>query len=181
MKTVATISTPVNIRNGAVYRSHNHGPTSNPAVHPQHRRLRGPALKHAKALIEAGLVEPVRLEPIIGCCVMAVALWAHTLLGTAHLILQCHRRQQHNLSHLRKQFWRHWSYLGGQALSRTPNLPLRTGSLGQVLAYQVCYLAQDILHRAIAPMMGLVVLREGICRCLGHSIHSFSSYFWYII
>lgn len=42
-------------RSGVLYRTHNHGPTSNPAVHHQHRRLRGPALKHAKALIAAGL------------------------------------------------------------------------------------------------------------------------------
>jgi hypothetical protein len=42
-------------RGGVEFRIHNHGPTLNPAVHHQHRRLRGLALEHAKALIAAGL------------------------------------------------------------------------------------------------------------------------------
>jgi hypothetical protein len=42
-------------RDGVVYQTHNHGPTVNPAVHHQHRRLRGLALKHVKALIAARL------------------------------------------------------------------------------------------------------------------------------
>jgi hypothetical protein len=42
-------------RQGVQFHQHNHGPTNNPAVHYQHRRLRGPALKQAKALIAAGL------------------------------------------------------------------------------------------------------------------------------
>jgi hypothetical protein len=42
-------------RQGIQFRTHNHGPTNNPGVHYQHRRLRGSALEHAKALIAAGL------------------------------------------------------------------------------------------------------------------------------
>lgn len=42
-------------RDSLEFRMHNHGPTQNPAVHHQHRRLRGLALEHAKALIAAGL------------------------------------------------------------------------------------------------------------------------------
>jgi hypothetical protein len=34
---------------------HNHAPTQNPAVYHQHRRLCGPALEHAKALIATSL------------------------------------------------------------------------------------------------------------------------------
>jgi len=42
-------------RLGAQFRTHNHGPTTNPGVHYQHRWLRGPALEHAKALVAARL------------------------------------------------------------------------------------------------------------------------------
>jgi hypothetical protein len=42
-------------RFGVEFRTHNHGPTLNPAVHHQHRKLRGPALQQATALIASGL------------------------------------------------------------------------------------------------------------------------------
>jgi hypothetical protein len=51
-------------RPGVKYRGHNHGPSNTPAVHYQHRKLRGEALRQAKALISAGL-EPKDIVTIL--------------------------------------------------------------------------------------------------------------------